>query len=91
MAEVYVNRDGEAVHNGKKVQFPATLAGAMVTVDDDGTVPEPAPEEETQPNRSSSKADWVDYAVEEHGADRDTAESMTKQDLIDAYTVGSEV
>lgn len=37
-----------------------------------------------QPNRSASKADWVDYAVSQ-GASRDDADDMTRDDLIEAY------
>lgn len=36
------------------------------------------------PAHSALKADWVEHAVS-RGADRDTAETMTKQELIDEY------
>lgn len=38
-----------------------------------------------RPNRASSKAAWVDYA-ERHDFDRDEAEAMTKDDLIEALS-----
>jgi hypothetical protein len=36
-----------------------------------------------RPSRSALKADWVDYAVEVHGVDREAAEAMTEQRLFD--------
>lgn len=36
------------------------------------------------PTTSDRKAVWVDHAVS-HGADRDDAEAMTKDELIDQY------
>ena len=36
------------------------------------------------PNASATKAEWVDHAVAS-GADRDEAESMTKDDLRSTY------
>jgi hypothetical protein len=36
------------------------------------------------PTSSASKADWVDYAVSQ-GADRETAEGMTKTELAETY------
>lgn len=38
-----------------------------------------------RPTRASTKAQWVDYA-EQHGFDRDNAEAMTKDDLIEALS-----
>lgn len=40
--------------------------------------------ESSTPNASASKAEWVDHAVA-NGADRDEAESMTKDDLRSTY------
>ncbi|MDV7194612.1 hypothetical protein [Mycolicibacterium fortuitum] len=37
-----------------------------------------------QPLRAAPKADWVDFAVSK-GADRDEAEALNKQELIDLY------
>jgi hypothetical protein len=36
----------------------------------------------TRPTRSALKPEWVTYAVEEHGVDREEAEAMTKKALI---------
>lgn len=44
--------------------------------------PEPEAEEKGPPAQSAPKSEWVDWAVSE-GFDRDEAEAMTKQDLID--------
>lgn len=44
------------------------------------TEPDPA----HRPARSATKADWVAWAIE-CGADRQDAENMTKQDLIEVY------
>jgi hypothetical protein len=41
-------------------------------------------EESDRPNKSDSKAEWVDYAVSK-GLAREEAEEFTKQDLIDEY------
>lgn len=41
-------------------------------------------EEDSAPAKSASKGDWVDYAVSQ-GADREEAESSTKEQLIEAY------
>lgn len=41
-------------------------------------------DESSAPNSSASKAEWVDHAVA-NGADRDEAESMTKDDLRSTY------
>lgn len=38
-----------------------------------------------RPSDSALKPEWVDYAVDAHGADRLEAESKTKQVLIDTY------
>lgn len=45
------------------------------------------PQAAGRPNRASSKAAWVDYA-EQHGFDRAEAESMSKDDLIEALSAG---
>lgn len=37
-----------------------------------------------RPAQNASKADWVAYAVDQHGMDREAAESMTKPQLIEA-------
>ena len=44
------------------------------------------PEDDTTetPAQSALKSEWVDHAVAS-GADRDEAEAMTKQELIDTY------
>jgi hypothetical protein len=48
----------------------------------------PDPSEDTgadsRPNKSDSKAEWVEYAVSQ-GADRSEAEGTTKDDLIATY------
>jgi len=56
-------------------------------------VPEPASEEAPAededeyvdvPSKGDSKADWVEFAASQ-GMDRDEAEGLTKQDLIDQF------
>lgn len=42
------------------------------------------PANDSAPAKSALKDEWVDYAVSQ-GMDRDEAEAMTKQDLIDEY------
>lgn len=91
MPEVRVSRDGTATHEGKTYTFPASLAGATVTINEGtptGPPEPPPPPEDKRPSRTAPKSDWVDYAVTEHGADRDTAEALTRRDLIEAYTGG---
>lgn len=49
--------------------------------------PEPeikGPDPSRRPSKTATKAQWVDWA-EECGAERDEAQDMTKQDLIDIY------
>lgn len=47
--------------------------------------PESQPEvEDETPKQSDTKATWVDFAVSQ-GADRNGAEDMTKQELIEMY------
>lgn len=36
-----------------------------------------------KPPQSANKAEWIDFAVAQLGLDRETAESYSKQDLID--------
>jgi hypothetical protein len=36
-----------------------------------------------RPTKSALKAEWVDYAVDSHGVDREEAEAMTKRKLIE--------
>lgn len=38
----------------------------------------------SRPNKSATKADWVDYAVS-RGEDREQAEAMTRDDLVAKY------
>jgi hypothetical protein len=45
---------------------------------------EEAEEVDELPKTSDSKATWIDYAVAQ-GSDREEAESMTKQELVDFY------
>lgn len=42
--KVYVNRDGKAKVGRRTLSFPASLAGATVTIPDDEPEPEPEPE-----------------------------------------------
>ena len=37
------------------------------------------------PSKTATKAAWVDYAVEAHGADRAEADGLTKADLVELY------
>lgn len=41
-------------------------------------------EEDKAPAKSANKGEWVDYAVAQ-GADREEAEDMTKDELVEAY------
>ena len=43
-----------------------------------------APPTPVQPARSASKADWVDYAAA-LGADREAAEALTRDELVNHY------
>lgn len=45
---------------------------------------EPQQESEGPPKEYATKSDWVDWAVS-RGADRDEAESLTKNELIELY------
>lgn len=56
------------------------LRTGMVQQASDDDLPDDAPGE--RPKQSDPKADWVEYAVA-CGYDRDEAESLTKQDLVD--------
>jgi len=68
--------------------------GALVRVNEDGspftesaeepTEPAATQEPSKKPNKASSKADWVEWAVHQ-GADRDEAESLTLAVLIERY------
>ncbi len=61
------------------VQAEAAPSGAA-----EAAPPEPEPETSSAPKHYDAKGEWVDYAVSQ-GADRDEAESLTKQDLIEMY------
>jgi len=59
------------------------------TAEPEESVPEAEPdegdaEEATHPPKSAVKAEWVDWAVLQ-GADRDEAEAMTKDELIEEF------
>ncbi|MCA1624167.1 MAG: hypothetical protein LC778_10270 [Acidobacteria bacterium] len=56
---------------------------AVRTQIDEGTLKEI---EVDKPNVSDSKSDWVDYAELKHNIPRDTAEEMSKTDLIKKIT-----
>jgi hypothetical protein len=45
----------------------------------------PKPGDVLPPKVAAPKTEWVDFAVEEHGVDRDDAESMTKADLVKKF------
>jgi hypothetical protein len=68
----------------------------MITETGDDTEPDAgeavgdeAAAEVERPPQGASKAAWVDYAVA-RGTDRESAESMTKQELIDAHSPSDE-
>ena len=64
---------------------PGTFA-EQLNVPETPEAAEPEGEAEYEPPaRSALKAEWVDHAVEQHGADRDEAEAMTKDELMDRY------
>lgn len=71
-------------------EFYQTVDGSRLDVrrqnDDDWQLVEGGQEQapEAVPNRSDTKDVWVDYAVTQ-GADRDEAESATKDQLVDEY------
>lgn len=70
----YVLRDGAAPSSPPKVDpGPA-----------DEVTPEPDSDVTGPPKKSASKADWVEFAVAQ-GADREAAEAMTKDDLVDQF------
>jgi hypothetical protein len=62
----------------------ASMAGYTLPEPDPEPEPdqEPEPEENGPPPQNATKDAWVDWAISE-GFDRDEAEAMTKQDLID--------
>jgi hypothetical protein len=60
--------------------------GQMRRVNADGTpYSDPAESPAVPPAQSAPKVDWVGYAVRVGGMDLDTAEAMTKADLVDAF------
>lgn len=86
---------GEAVGSGADTFVPASQAEEPQPQPQPETVeaepePEPVaaqpePEAEAEPPKHyAAKSDWVDYAVSQ-GADRDEAESSTKDELIELY------
>lgn len=56
----------------------------IAAVDSDGEAGPPS----DPPDRRDRKTDWVDYAVT-RGEDRQTAEGMTKAELVERYRVSS--
>lgn len=71
--------DLEDAHHVSEGAFPGWEAVGWVK---DETPESPAGT--ARPANRAAKTVWVDYAVE-HGADRDAAEAMTRDELIDAY------
>lgn len=78
MKQVRVNRDGTVT--GSSLRFSRALAGALVTIPDSPSDLAPAP--------SASKREWVEYAVR-RGADREQAETLTKDELVEKNGVQS--
>lgn len=65
--------------------------GRLIQVDPDGatftepaTEPDPPEQSPKKPNKASSKADWVAWAVQQ-GAEQDEAESLTLAALIERF------
>lgn len=50
-----------------------------------GLVSDLSVESSVKPKHTAKVADWVDFAVSQ-GADREEAESLTKQELVDLYS-----
>lgn len=82
---------GEAIANEQEPvgDEEATLEAEGVEKQDAGQGLNPSAEdgeeeEDEAPAKSASKADWVDYAVSQ-GADREEAESSTRDDLAKTY------
>jgi hypothetical protein len=59
-------------------------SGEWTPLDDEQAAPGTPDRTPKRPAQAASKGDWVTYAVDQHGLDREEAESMTKQQLIDA-------
>lgn len=70
--KVRLDSEASALVKGRKVQFPKSLAGALVTL------AEP-------PAKSATKPEWVEHAVSQ-GMVRAAAEAMTKDDLVEKLT-----
>jgi hypothetical protein len=63
-------------------ESPTKLQGKVAT--SKGQVSTPVAPGAEAPKPSDLKADWVDFAVSK-GESRDTAEAMTKDELVDKY------
>lgn len=73
--------EGAVIHWLNDEQAEHLVAEGMVEEVDGGE----DVEEAGPPAKSAPKQDWVDYAVDVHGADADEAGELTKQELIDEY------
>jgi hypothetical protein len=76
---------GHRVAKGEIVRVAGPDGGDYIP-DEDAPDPsdDPGEGDPIRPAQSAVKADWIDYAVA-HGADRQQAEAMTKDDLVQKY------
>lgn len=74
--------DSPAVSLSDAAQAPSKLQGKVTT--SKGQVSTPVASGAEPPKPSDVKSDWVDFAVSK-GEARQTAEAMTKDELVDKY------
>lgn len=75
------------VANALSPEDVAKLSGddADAPASDADEEPAEVPDEDEAPARNASKADWVNYAVDVKKADREYAESKTRDELADEF------
>lgn len=80
--------------NGTILDVPESIASGLVgsrnhpgwVYVDDAASPPPPLDDADAPKPYASKAEWVDYAVNRRGWNRDEAEVLTKANLIDSLS-----
>lgn len=96
---IYIRGEGGGVH-AMDLPLPEPIAdrltkGLLRRVNEDGSPYVERAGDDTpslpteEPAKTAVKAEWVGWAVA-NGADAEEAESMTKADLIEAYSDGGE-